>query len=139
MGANVLAAALAVALGRLVADEMPEEMAKTLAVEHYWLVFATIMFMASFWIAWRYRTSFPISTSRMLAWAVIGYLGISHTVDIVGYNYPILWEIIGVSPGSTEAGLLTALRARLLVFAVIIGMSITSIAIGFEASEGEDV
>ena len=82
--------------------------------------------------------SFTIATSRMLIWAVIGYLGISHTVDLLGNHYEIIWEIFGVAPKTAEAPLLTALRVRLFVFAVVMAMAITSIAVGFERTDDTD-
>ena len=56
-------------------------------------------------------------------------------MDLLGNHYGIIWQILDIAEGTADAGLLTALRARLFVFAVIIAMAITSIAIGFETTE----
>ena len=135
IGANLLAAIAAVVAGRFSQGAMPGDLAATLVVEHHWLLFLSVLFAGSFLIAWRYRDSFAISMSRMLIWAVIGYLGISHTVDLLGNHYGIIWQILDIAEGTADAGLLTALRARLFVFTVILAMAVTSIAIGFETKE----
>ena len=113
-------------------------MAAPLEVEHHWLLVLSILYAVSFLVAWRYKASFTIAMSRMLIWAVIGYLGISHTVDLLGNHYEIIWQILDVAEGTAEASLLTAIRARLFVFTVIIAMAITSIAIGFESTDKGD-
>lgn len=132
IGANVVTAAVIIAVGRAWSDEMSTEGAALVRLDHNWLILISFLFCLSGWIAWRFNASFTVSTTRMLLWAVIAYLGISNAVDLLGEHYGIVREILGLSPPTAERALLIELRARLADFIVVICMAITSIAIGFE-------
>ena len=135
LSANIATSAIAIAVGRIWVDELSAEGASLVTTYHIYLILLSLLFCGSGWVAWRYNASFVVSTTRMLLWAVIAYLGISNAIDLLGGHYGIIREILGLSPPSADRALLIELRARLAVFAVVIAMAVTSIAIGFEPRE----
>ncbi len=132
---NLLMAAIVIAVGQVWTGELSAEGAGQVTYDHKWLISLSFLFGGSWWVAWRFNASFAVSTTRMLVWALIAYLGISNAIDLLGGHYGIIREILGLSQPTANGALLIELRTRLAVFAVVIAMAITSIAVGFEPRE----
>jgi hypothetical protein len=97
-----------------------------------WLSLLAAIYAAGFMIAWRFRNSFSVSLGRMLIWAVVAYLAISHIVDLVGQSELALDKLVGLAATDSGGPALAEIRALLAAWAAALVMSIISIAIGFE-------
>ena len=82
--------------------------------------------------AWRFRNVWTVSSSRMLIWAVIAYLGISHLVDLAGLNWSNIGDIL---TGASDDPSFIGIRARLGSVVAVVTMAVTCIAVGFESRE----
>jgi hypothetical protein len=134
VAASPLAAIFAIAIGRSMVRGLSLDVSMSLAISHNWLIGATVFYLVNYLVAWKYANSWPISMSRMLIWSILAYICISNIVDIFGMHKEIAWQIVGVgSGGSPET--LTGLRAHLSVWIVVLAMSVTCIAVGFETSD----
>lgn len=133
---NLPAAAGVYWYGRAVRHLLPEEAVALLDGDHVWLGLAAFLYVVNFVLAWRFRDVFAVSAARMLAFAVIAYLGISHGVDIVGLNYEIMSDVL--AGGESVDPSIIVLRARLGAAAVMLAMGLTCIAVGFESREDRD-
>ena len=138
---NLLAAAGVMWYGIASIGELQTDVANLIESDLKWLGFIAGLYCLNFYIAWRYKDAWVVSSTRMLVFAVIAYLGISHLVDLVGRNWGIISDILKVwtEPTSASERLVVGLRARISTAAVIVSMSLTCIAVGFESkNRGEN-
>jgi hypothetical protein len=102
-----------------------------------WLAILSALYTINYIIAWKYRSSWPMTMGRILVWGAVAYLCISHTVDLFGEHREVVWQIAGSDgPGSKE--LITLLRARLAGWVVCLAMSLVCIAVGFEKDASDE-
>lgn len=102
-----------------------------------WLAILSALYVINYVMAWKYRSSWPMTMGRILVWGAVAYLCISHTVDLFGEHREIAWQIVGSDgPGSEE--LIALLRARLAGWVVCLAMSLICIAVGFEKDAQEE-
>lgn len=126
-----IAALSAIVYGRFAASGLSVEAQEIIAASHQWLTIVIALYIMNFFAAWRWSDLWPLSLSRLLIWAVIAYLCISKTIDLIGETPESRWQLIGVA-GAAEADLLTQIRAELSVWLTALAMSLTAIAVGFE-------
>ncbi len=134
---NLLAAVGALGYGLCALDGLDEETASLVKADTHWLGFTAGLFCLNLLVAWRYRNVWAVSSVRMLIWAVIAYLGISHLVDLVGQNWDLAVNAAKLGTDTDTVALVTGLRARIAAVAVVVSLSITGIAVGFESERPE--
>ncbi|MCP4599697.1 MAG: hypothetical protein GY847_04020 [Proteobacteria bacterium] len=128
-------------LGRSSFFSLPGDSVESLVSAHQWLAVITVLYIFNYLAAWRYSSSWPLSMSRMLLWAVIAYLCISNIIDLLGENWSIAGQILGLSgevPGDGGSAVVIEMRWRLAVWAAALAMSCVCIGIGFEANGTEE-
>ncbi len=102
-----------------------------------WLAILSALYVINYVIAWKYRSSWPMTMGRILVWGAVAYLCISHTVDLFGERREMAWQIIGSDgPGSKE--LISLLRVRLAGWVVCLAMSLVCIGVGFEKDSSDE-
>ncbi len=130
-------AVVVILLGDRSAQVLGTDAAAMLRSGHHWLAAITVLYLLNFLIAWRFAQSWPISATRLLIWAVIAYLGISHLIDLFGNNSALAWRALGMGNQDGASSRVIELRAQIATWGIILFMSIVCIAIGFESSRGE--
>jgi hypothetical protein len=70
----------------------------------------------------------------MLVWGVFAYIAMSHLVDLFGLNADIAWQILDISNKADSARVLE-LRALVGAWIILMLMSVTCIAVGFETAD----
>jgi hypothetical protein len=136
IASNLLAAAGALGYGQANISALPTALATAVSTDHKWLGVTSLLYCANFVVAWRFRNVWTVSSTRMLVWGVIAYLGISHLVDLVGLNWDSISEILF---GGNENPFAIGVRARISAAAVVITMAVTCIAVGFESRGETDI
>ena len=132
-----IVAVVVILLGERSSQFLGPDAAATLRSGHHWLTAITMLYLVNFLIAWRFAQSWPISAARLLIWAVIAYLGISHLIDLLGYNSALAWRALGIGNQDGTSSRIVELRGQIATWGIILFMSIVCIAIGFESSSGE--
>ncbi|MCP4676565.1 MAG: hypothetical protein GY854_13830 [Deltaproteobacteria bacterium] len=132
-----LVAVAVILLGERSAQLLEANAAASLRSGHHWLAVITVLYLANFLVAWRFAQSWPITATRLLIWAVIAYLGISHLIDLLGNNSTLAWRALGVGNPDGTPGRILELRARIATWGIILFMSIVCVAVGFESTRGE--
>jgi hypothetical protein len=135
ISANLVLVVLALAVGIGFSEELDPQMAEILDIEQKWLLGAAVMYTTMFLISWRFKGVFSVSATRMLAWAIVAYLALSHGIDMLGEYRSDIFSVIGVESGRLEDSVVLGIRVRLFGLFAILAMAITSIAVGFETSE----
>lgn len=103
-----------------------------LVVEQQWLLGMLVLYAANFAIAARFRHSFSRTAGRMLFFAVIAFVVLSHGIDILGEHRAILPQVFGFDAISIESAESNILRARIAVMAAMLSLCLACIGIGFE-------
>ena len=117
------------------ADALPEALALPITVEQQWVAGVLVLYVLNAAAAWRFRDSYAVSAARMLLFAGAAFLSVSHGVDLVGENRALLPNLFGADTAAEQLPFVLQLQARLAATAAILTLSLTAIAVGFEASD----
>lgn len=128
-----LLALLTIVYGQSVLAAFPEEPAREIAVLLKTLGVVSLLYLANYLIAWRYSMSWTVTVVRMLVWAVIAFFFVSEIVDLLGENWPIVSQILGLA-APQETVLISELRLKLVLLLFSLIISSVCIAIGFETT-----
>ena len=115
--------------------QLSTETAEILHIEQNWLMGASALFGITFLAVWYFRGTFSVSASRMLIWAIIAYLALSHSIDVIGAYHSDIPSVLGIGKSATAPDVLAGIRARLLNMGAIIVLGIVSIGVGFETAK----
>ena len=129
----LVAGALAIQIAMV--NRMASSLVDILEIEQKWLVGSAVMYAVTFLASWRFRGVFSVSATRMLAWAIVAYMVMSHGIDVIGEYRGDLSAILGWGPGDLEPSVLIGVRARLVGLLSILTMALTAVAVGFESTK----
>lgn len=132
---GLLSALASLLFGQAMFDQLSSETAEVLSIEQKWLMGASVLYGISTIVAWHFRGSFSLSASRMLIWAIIAFLALSHCIDIIGAYRSEIPSVFGLGDSRLTPQTLLGLRVRALNMGSIIIMGIISIGVGFEVKE----
>ena len=138
ISANLVLTAVALAVGSSMSNDMDVQMAEILAIEQKWLLGAAILYAVTFLASWRFKGTFSVSATRMLAWAIVAYVTLSHGIDVLGAYRSDISAVLGLAAGRLEYPILLGIRIRLLGLSCILAMALTAVAVGFESPDGSD-
>ena len=133
--AGLLGALGALLFGHAMFDRLSSDAAEVLAIEQKWLMGAAVLYGVTTIVAWHFRGSFSLSASRMLIWAIIAFIALSHALDIVGAYRADILSILGLSDTQLTQPTLLGLRTRALNMGAIVVMGVISIGVGFETKD----
>ncbi len=131
--AGLLCAVAALLVGRTMIGQLSQEAAETLVIEQKWLMGAAVLYGITFLSAWHFRGSFSISASRMLIWAIIAYIALSHGFDIIAPYRSDIPYIFGLGSTDIDPQALAGIRTRIINMAAVVVMGIVAIGVGFES------
>ncbi|MDD5310110.1 MAG: hypothetical protein PHU25_22575 [Deltaproteobacteria bacterium] len=130
-----LAACAAVAIAGPWAASLPPDLGRPVSDAQRWLGGVTVLFVASGILAWRFPDSWPLYVARSLPLALVAFLAVSNLIDLFGMNNGAAAQILGLG-GTTNAALVSSLRARLVLWALTLALSCACIAMGSAPRKG---
>jgi hypothetical protein len=137
VAALALAACAAVAIAGPLAASLPADLGGSVSDARHWLGGVAVLFAVNWVLAWRFASSWPLHVVRSLLFAVVAFLAVSGIVDIFGVNEAASAQILGL-PGTANAALVSSLRARLGLWALVLALSCTCIAMGLAPRTDDD-
>ena len=118
--------------------KIPSDAMEVLRIEQHWLMGAAVLYGITFVSAWHFKGTFSIAATRMLVWAIVAYITMSHGLDVVAAYRSNAMSVLGFGNADIDAGVLSGVRLRLINLAAIIVMAVIAISVGFEPVDREE-
>lgn len=137
---TVILAAGAAAIGALlysysVLNQPQSTDASSLIVEQQWMLGMLVLYVVNFVVSARIRNSFSATAGRMLFFAVIAFIVLSHAIDILGEHRSQLPQVFSFEGSAVESSIGDIIRARIAVMAAMLSLCLACIGIGFETED----